>query len=68
MDYDYDYEYKYEYLVQNNTVIFTPYFTNKIKNYIGVISKYNNLIFSNYDSLEIVLETNNIDDYKYNKN
>jgi len=57
-----------DYWKHDNTIIFKPDFNSSIDDYIGKISKYNSLIFSNYDSIELILKTNNIYDEKYNEN
>ena len=43
-----------------NTLVFKPEFNKPLDNYIDIIGKYNNLIFSNYNDFKIYKETNNI--------
>ena len=56
------------YWIYENKVIFKPNFNDKLDNYFDIISKYNELIFSNYDNYNITIKTNNIycDEYAQN--
>ena len=56
------------YWIHDKTIIFKPDFNSSVDDYIGIISKYNSLVFSNYNSIESVLKTNNIYDYQYKNN
>ena len=57
-----------DYWIYENKVIFKPNFKDKLDDYIDIISKYNELIFSNYDDYNITIKTNNkyCDEYKQN--
>src|SRR3990167_2188447 len=48
-----------DYWIYENKIIFKPYFSNKLDTYLNIISKYNELIFSNYNDLDITIKTNN---------
>src|SRR3989338_6154296 len=48
-----------DYWIYENKVIFKPNFKDKLDDYIDIISKYNELIFSNYDDYNIIFKTNN---------
>ena len=48
-----------DYWIYENKIIFKPNFNNKLDDYIDIISKYNELIFSNYDNYNITIKTNN---------
>src|SRR3990167_5993112 len=51
-------------------IIFKPDFNDKLDDYIDIISKHNELIFSNYDDCIITIKTNNKyceEYYKYDK-
>ena len=48
-----------DYWIYDNKVIFKPYFDDKLDDYIDIISKYNELIFSNYNGCAITIKTNN---------
>ena len=54
-----------EYWIHENKIIFKPNFNNKLDNYINIITKYNELIFSDYDDYNITIKTNNIYFYEY---
>ena len=56
------------YWTYENKIIFKPKFNNKLDNYIDIISKYNELIFSNYNDCSITIKTNNYFYYKYEQN
>ena len=56
------------YWIYENKVIFKSYFNNKLNNYLNIISKYNELIFSNYDNYNITIKTNNKYYVEYIKN
>ena len=47
-----------DYWIYENKIIFKPEFNDKLDNYLDIISKYNELIFSNYDDYNIEIETN----------
>ena len=47
------------YWLIDNKIIFKPGFNSILNDYIEIISKYNELIFSNYDDVDITLERNN---------
>jgi phage anti-repressor protein len=53
-----------DYWIYENKFIFKPEFNNQIDEYYELISNYDELIFSNYDDLNILLETKN----NYNEN
>ena len=57
------------YWICEDKFIFKPEFNESIDKYIDIIKNYSQLIFSNYDDLEICIETNNkyLDEYKYHK-
>src|SRR3990167_8404383 len=57
-----------EYWIHENKIIFKPNFNNKLDNYLDIISKYNELIFSNYDDYNITIKTNNVYCYEYDEN
>ena len=57
-----------DYWIYDNKVIFKPNFNNKLDNYLDIISKYNELIFSNYNDCSITIKTNNIYCNKYKQN
>ena len=48
-----------DYWIYENKIIFKPEFNDKLDNYFDIISKYNELIFSNYDNYNITIKTNN---------
>src|SRR3990167_1427749 len=59
-----------KYWIYENKVIFKPDFNDKLDDYIDIISKHNELIFSNYDDCIITIKTNNKyceEYYKYDK-
>src|SRR3990167_5408839 len=56
------------YWIYENKIIFKPKFNAKLDNYFDIISKYNELIFSNYDDYNIIIETNNYFYFKYEQN
>ena len=56
------------YWIINDTIIFKPEFNEPIDGFIQVISKYNKLIFSNYDDPYITMETNNTHCENYTSN
>ena len=60
------------YWIVDDLIIFKPEFNEELINYYDIINKYQKIIFSNYDKLEIMIETNNewINKYdnKYNNN
>src|SRR3990167_11009185 len=47
-----------DYWIYENKIIFKPEFNDKLDNYLDIISKCNELIFSNYDDYNIEIETN----------
>src|SRR3990167_8635405 len=57
-----------DYWIYENKIIFKPEFNNKLDDYVNIISKYNELIFSNYDNYNITIKTNNQYCNKYRKN
>ena len=57
-----------DYWIYDDKFVFKPKFNESIDKYIGVIKNYSQLIFSDYDDLEICIETNNKYLSKYNKN
>ena len=57
-----------DYWIYENKIIFKPNFNNKPDIYQGIISKYNELIFSNYDDYNITIKTNNRYYREYDKN
>src|SRR3990167_7270854 len=57
-----------DYWIYENKIIFKPHFNNKLDNYLDIISKCNELIFSNYDDYNITIKTNNEYCNEYNKN
>ena len=56
------------YWIYKNKVIFKPNFNDKLDDYIDIISKHNELIFSNYDDFTITIKTNNLYYEKYYDN
>ena len=48
-----------DYWIYEDKIIFKPNFNDKLDNYFDIISKYNELIFSNYDDYNIIFKTNN---------
>ena len=59
-----------DYWIQDDTIIFKPKFNGRLDNYIDIITKYDKLIFSDYDCPLICIETNNqvrIDKFNYYK-
>ena len=55
----------------DNTLVFKPEFNKPLDDYINIISKYNKLIFSNYNDIDICIETNNeyeFDEYYFDSN
>ena len=56
------------YWIRDNKIIFKPNFNEKLSNYIKIISKYNELMFSNYDNVEIIFKTKNKYNYHHNSN
>ena len=62
-----------DYLISNdNILLFKPEFNKSLINYIDIISKYDKLIFFNYNDIKIFISINNkFDDYylysKFNK-
>ena len=56
------------YWIYENKVIFKPNFNDNLDDYIDIISKYNELIFSNYDDYNITIKTNNKYCYEYHHN
>ena len=57
-----------DYWIYENKVIFKPNFKDKLDDYIDIISKCNELIFSNYDDCAIAIKTNNIYYEEYDEN
>ena len=57
-----------DYWIYENKIIFKPNFNNKLDNYLDIISKCDELIFSNYDDYNITIKTNNECCIKYYKN
>ena len=53
------------YWIYENKVIFKPNFNDNLDDYIDIITKHNELIFSNYDDFTITIKTNNLYCYKY---
>ena len=49
-----------DYWIIDNKIIFKHEFNKSIDSYIGLINKYDELVFSNYDDVRITLETNNL--------
>ncbi len=47
------------YWIYEDCFIFKPNFNKPIDEYVEIIKNYNKLIFSNYDDLELYIETNN---------
>jgi hypothetical protein len=56
-----------DYSICNDTLIFLSNFNGDLLNYTNILSKYNKLIFSDYDDPLICIETNNKIDKKYKK-
>jgi hypothetical protein len=46
-----------DYWIFESKLIFKPNFNSKLDDYYEIIKKYNELIFSNYMDLEILLKT-----------
>src|SRR3990167_3602416 len=57
-----------DYWIYENKIIFKPDFNTKLDDYFDIITKYNELIFSNYDDCDITIKTNMIWCYEYMKN
>jgi hypothetical protein len=57
-----------DYWIYEDKFIFKPKFNKSIDKYADIIKNYSQLIFSNYDNLEIYIGTNNEYLDKYNKN
>ena len=57
-----------DYWSYDDKFIFKPKFNESIDKYVNTIKNYSQLIFSNYDDLEICIETNNkyLDKYRNN--
>ena len=53
-----------DYWILDDIIIFKPKFNNVLDDYVEIISKYDKLIFSNYDCPKICTHTNN--DYNSN--
>ena len=53
------------YWIVEDKFIFGYSFNSPLDKYIGIIGKYNQLIFSNYDDLKITLETNNMHNIEF---
>ena len=47
------------YWIHKDKFIFKPKFNEPVDKYIDIIKNYSQLIFSDYDDLEICIETNN---------
>ena len=56
------------YWIYEDSFIFKPDFNEPIDDYIDIIKNYKKLIFSNYNDLEICIETNNNFNNKYKNN
>ena len=54
-----------DYWIYENKVIFKYNFNAKLDNYFDIITKCNELIFSNYDDCNITIITNNTFYYEY---
>src|SRR3990167_5182951 len=56
------------YWIYENKIIFKQNFNDKLDDYIDIISKHNELIFSDYDDYTITIKTNNkyCKEYYYN--
>ena len=57
-----------DYWILNDKFIFGPEFDSSIQAYINLISQSNELIFSNYDDVNICINTNNNYDSYYDSN
>ena len=57
-----------DYWIYENKIIFKHNFIAKLDYYIDIITKYNELIFSNYDDYNITIKTNNEYQEEYIKN
>ena len=57
-----------DYWIQDNKFIFKPEFNSSVQVYIDLISELDELIFSNYDDVNICVGTNNKYDENYKKN
>ena len=55
-----------DYWILDNKLIFKPKFNESIEKYYDLISNYDTLIFSNYNDVNICIETNNKYEYKRN--
>ena len=49
-----------DYWIYENKIFFKPNFNAKLDDYLDIITKYNELIFSDYDYCDITIKTNNI--------
>ena len=54
-----------DYWILDNKLIFKPKFNESIEKYYDLISNYDTLIFSNYNDVNICIETNNKYEYNY---
>ena len=57
-----------DYWIYENKIIFKHNFNAKLDDYIDIITKCNEIIFSNYDNYDIIIKTNNkfCHEYKHN--
>ncbi len=56
-----------DYWIYENKLIFKPEFNKQINNYFDIISNYEELIFTDYNNLKIMLMNNNLYLYDYDK-
>ena len=54
-----------DYWIYENKIIFKSNFNDKLDNYLNIISKCDELIFSNYDDFTITIKTNNKYRFEY---
>jgi hypothetical protein len=57
-----------DYWIWNEDIfVFKPEFNKPLDDYINIIQKYDNLIFSNYSDITICIKTNNQYEYEFTK-
>ncbi len=56
----------HDYAIYGDVLIFKSEFNKPIDKYANLIKNYTQIIFSNYEDLKLLFETNNNHNYKYN--